>query len=626
MHPSLVLACSVALVSACVDSGCKVLQDSTTSGSFIQKVSKIGASTGQLTEEKSRHGSGEELSIDGFDGPFNGMCKRADGSNPQGSGGVLVEDTDFAAEGSPQGCADYCKSLSYCKGFNAAPGVHTRCLIWGATATHADGSWGWKCYIRHQAPTPTLIGYLPAKVGYCSMNNGEHLLGIGSIDKNSLQDCANYCNMITALRAPYPCNGFAYADITKRCNLFNSVPDAGGDDEHWLCYSRERVVEIQLHGNRHVDMEDKTWFSPNGSIADGFSIYERLQRPEWSTMVQCHGSLCAPCWGTASCWHMPQSSAGQIGRFVESDGSAGITSFINKVHIKCGAEMLWFSFMVLEVINGKLQFFWDGEEMTTEHGFEIWPVVKGAENLSVGEYNFNSDGDANFQGIAMIPVKTSGGHWFEMVFTPTSPHESSKAELASFQFLSEANYANCQDNKMCLDSLLQDDPEHQELRNSNEAQYACLMLQSPNPTSACGQWRACLENDAEEELRTMLASAFPSGTGSGSLAQVSSSTAVVSQEDAHCINPETTDPQGWACDCFEHMQSACAEREADPASGYTTLTACFTDLYCEHAEVCQDWKGAHCSDSSLLQRAQSKATKSRSSSLDSALSAKACAR
>lgn len=335
----------------------------------------------------------------------------------------------------------------------------------------------------------------------------------------------------------------------------------------------------------------------------------------------------------------------QLGRFLDYDGSGGWTAFKNSVHVRCGASLLWFTFSAFQVTNGKLQFFWDGKEITKANGFTLYPIIVDATDLTLENFDYyaqdnTSGAEVNgFQAVAMLPVTNLGGHTFEMIFTPLGSGTSG-ANLATFQFFSESTYANCQDNKMCLSLLSSDDEEHAALRNRNEVQHSCLLESNPSSSSACGKWRTCLNDDAETDLLVLYQAAGVGTENSSALLQqertgLSSGLSLSTTEgkadradDVACVDPGTADVLAWTCDCLDGMKTICEERSLDTNSSYTTLTACMHDLFCDHANVCTSWVAENCNGVALISRAglrsDNELTDADFDDLDGSASAKTC--
>jgi hypothetical protein len=167
------------------------------------------------------------------------------------------------------------------------------------------------------------------------------------------------------------------------------------------------------------------------------------------------------------------------------------------------------------------------------------------------------------------------------------------------------------------------------------------------PSSACGQWRACLERSSGDQISRILELLDAAGSAPPAVAQMSPSsqiqTASNQSEDAGgslCMDPSIADPESWDCDCYAHMKQRCLG--VQQVQNYS-LVSCLRAQYCMLPNVCEFWRWAHCSKppvpalmssirkavqppaSSLTERASNSLVAADGKDLDETLMIKQCA-
>jgi hypothetical protein len=236
----------------------------------------------------------------------------------------------------------------------------------------------------------------------------------------------------------------------------------------------------------------------------------------------------------------------------------------------------------------------------------------------------------------------------------TSLHRSSSSTLASvsiskFVMKVDSAYASCEDSKACLRVLTTE--QGQKLRSNNALQKHCIDHHGKMPgcgnllNGACAAWYQCLQaagtkehlarylaavqtssgsictSGAEQELTTkMLETAkiggdvaqqvqVPAPLASRKEELISSATKRISyaQEEelflfeegtsakqSQCLDPSTSDPEAWECNCHQAMRDECGRRGVTVHAQHSAWADCFRMLLCEKPEVCQSWKGIAC--------------------------------
>jgi len=228
-------------------------------------------------------------------------------------------------------------------------------------------------------------------------------------------------------------------------------------------------------------------------------------------------------------------------------------------------------------------------------------------NLQGGSLQFFFDGQqvsstAASEAKMTIPVVHTGGHTLDIQFT-SSGDQDAGVSFSELRLLMPNSFADCEDFKVCLDTMSGSDEEVQKLRNSNALQLACL--EQPVALSpGCAKWRGCLTYEREVALYSLLKAAdVHSSDFSRRASAVNSSTATdvptpmpttQSATDTvaidFCLNPAIADAEAWTCDCFDEMKAQCASVGA-------TEEVCIRAQMCGHARVCQEWKqNAGCND------------------------------
>eukprot|EP00747_Dinoflagellata_sp_TGD_P200774 gnl/TRDRNA2_/TRDRNA2_74199_c0_seq1.p1 gnl/TRDRNA2_/TRDRNA2_74199_c0~~gnl/TRDRNA2_/TRDRNA2_74199_c0_seq1.p1 ORF type:complete len:542 (+),score=59.40 gnl/TRDRNA2_/TRDRNA2_74199_c0_seq1:69-1628(+) len=63
-----------------------------------------------------------------------------------------------------------------------------------------------------------------------------------------------------------------------------------------------------------------------------------------------------------------------------------------------------------------------------------------------------------------------------------------------------------------------------------------------------------------------------------------------------CIDPETSDPEAWDCDCHKEMVQLCHEISNEHQVSGFSMAMCMRAQLCTHSRVCQTWKDTHCNE------------------------------
>lgn len=242
----------------------------------------------------------------------------------------------------------------------------------------------------------------------------------------------------------------------------------------------------------------------------------------------------------------------------------------------------------------------------------------------------------------------------EIIGTADQPHyvriefeghgTDSEADFVSMRVFVSKGFAVCEEKKACL-KVMQSTPgevgspkakARLAMRESNAMQLSCLQRQTSRLSIAlravCEEWRMCLAGQKDERgrthearLKSLLAAAV--GRVSNGRRRSGRSRSSSAGSPTNCVDPETTDPEGWDCNCYEVMQKKCAAQGVKP--GTPEESKCFRALSCVDPRVCSGWKKKHCS-ASLPQVDQALSARSTAvggsdrSSLDESLGHKRC--
>jgi len=199
-----------------------------------------------------------------------------------------------------------------------------------------------------------------------------------------------------------------------------------------------------------------------------------------------------------------------------------------------------------------------------------------------------------------------GGHEFALHFEPHAINATAKVGWLSFQMKTE--FVDCEDSKVCLQALFDAGADGIELRNNNHLQLTCLESVTPSDIPACASWRSCLSSEYTEKLKSMLqAATLHSRTASRGQASLLSARTYANDSRAHgdavsngdgaCLDPETEDPESWACDCADTAIKRCTA--ISHADNYDKAK-CLTAMYCDYPHVCTTWADEACSDATVV--------------------------
>eukprot|EP00747_Dinoflagellata_sp_TGD_P113263 gnl/TRDRNA2_/TRDRNA2_171665_c2_seq4.p1 gnl/TRDRNA2_/TRDRNA2_171665_c2~~gnl/TRDRNA2_/TRDRNA2_171665_c2_seq4.p1 ORF type:complete len:280 (-),score=44.26 gnl/TRDRNA2_/TRDRNA2_171665_c2_seq4:255-1094(-) len=208
-------------------------------------------------------------------------------------------------------------------------------------------------------------------------------------------------------------------------------------------------------------------------------------------------------------------------------------------------------------------------------------------------------------GAATVQLDRPGGHTFTIEFKVRNGITDHKAVIRALSFFMPDTFANCEDTKVCLE-ILGANASGLELRNSNLLQWQCLMslfdAMSSDQKQTCEAWKVCLSNNDEHHAERILA--FLNATGVGAGGPATTPVLLAADPAQQCIDPRTSDPESWDCDCFEEMHRRCEELGASQEfafGGFGDL--CLRAQYCMSDNVCGHWNSKICDDP-LIQQLQ----------------------
>jgi hypothetical protein len=342
------------------------------------------------------------------------------------------------------------------------------------------------------------------------------------------------------------------------------------------------------------------------------------------------------CWGATDAEGMSGRN-----RYVMFDGTGGWQRFRTEIHVRCESKRIKLSVCVAALRKGKLTFYWDGVEIAHTPSaadlFNKMPLPIEDLDDSFGDYHTCSL--SRLHEVYLDLHGHDGGHTLTAEFQAYEPF--AQAKLIQLELQMNHQFAVCEDMKACLSTMIGDGEQGLKLRMENELQFQCLDAQdsSQYPSSvktACTSWRECLEKNTEEDHRSRLllmlrAAGHGDSHASASMVQATSKPAAPEE----CLDPATTDPESWECDCYDEAMSLCSKMATRPEY---TEKKCMRALYCNRGDVCSSWKQSACADpqvqqlqqallaeSSLLERARTSEKQAESSSeLNEALISKAC--
>jgi len=370
-------------------------------------------------------------------------------------------------------------------------------------------------------------------------------------------------------------------------------------------------------------------------------LIKYLTRPEWRKTFRCAGheeSTCEECSGEQDCFFQDQADSGKGGmlRVDVPDPPVGqsvaFIRFYTLIHVRCRDE-IDFGLRIQSIANGLASVFVDGNEVTQ------------APKSGAIQFPEDQEHQYSFWQLKLAPDKNGGGgHTFKLEFKLAGGvHAGGSVSVNFFNIYMPVDYANCEDGKACLAALVQgnDITEGLKFRNSNAAQKSCLdstnrkgkLVKRLAKTSlraefhvVCETWARCLAEVPKKDSKKaaiqklLRAAAVPSDLEALMLEQGAEEASKPLKQviqlneekqssekdlrvidldegiaDDRCINPETEDPEAWACDCWENMLQRCVKLEY--IAGYDQ-DVCIRSQFCYDPRVCTSWKepDSRCSD------------------------------
>merc|ERR1712113_813364 len=124
-----------------------------------------------------------------------------------------------------------------------------------------------------------------------------------------------------------------------------------------------------------------------------------------------------------------------------------------------------------------------------------------------------------------------------------------------------ADFVKCEDHRVCL-STLTGSAAAKQLRSRNRLQLICLEDPSQltqlhhDVVSPCNRWRTCLQKaQIESDMLRLLNAGLAARTKMVSFLESAQSCT----DASGCIDPPTTDAEGWACNCLDEWKAKCAD-------------------------------------------------------------------
>ena len=280
----------------------------------------------------------------------------------------------------------------------------------------------------------------------------------------------------------------------------------------------------------------------------------------------------------------------------------------------------------MHIHYGVERIYWDDEELTGPNGKNTAGNAPMPLDSMDGKVDALRPDDGR---VFMAEIATGGqnsGHQLTIEFTTGS--RAGYLSIRTPELTFPAEFARCEDDKVCLVALGKRGNAGRELRESNHLQIICLEASwqtvqgggsvkrgkgkeptdipglNRNQKRVCKEWRGCLRNGGfsdEVKLLTMLRAA-----GLSTLTSITnvSSTASIEPDDKaqtplkngrggkRCMDPVTEDVESWECDCFADMNTRC--EAIDGSAVHYSLAGCLAAQFCIYPNVCEDWKSANC--------------------------------
>jgi len=188
-----------------------------------------------------------------------------------------------------------------------------------------------------------------------------------------------------------------------------------------------------------------------------------------------------------------------------------------------------------------------------------------------------------------LPPKTGDRHVRVVLrITDNSKDASARVQLSS---ATEPYVEKCMTRNLCLKKL-SEGASGFAIRNNNTKQLQCL--QGEDVSETCLGWKKCLleiEDHVDELIKILRAGLLPASSQGEMIQILSTRRQGLERTQNQCIDPASSDPEAFDCECLQQVQEECGE--ASETEG------CIREMMCKHPQVCESWKGTQC-DTALI--------------------------
>jgi len=183
-----------------------------------------------------------------------------------------------------------------------------------------------------------------------------------------------------------------------------------------------------------------------------------------------------------------------------------------------------------------------------------------------------------------------------VLFFPTILAKKSSARFDLSIWGADSSVAGCMAVKDCLGMLGTGSDAAFKLRNGNGLQLKCLTGKLKRMSAVeetvletCEEWKKCVKESGKKKELIAILRAGLKKTKQVLLEGVSLSSQTCLDANADtCVEPDTSDPESWDCECAEGMLAACSDYKGNE------LASCIQGLMCQDSNVCCSWKQDHC--------------------------------
>jgi len=292
----------------------------------------------------------------------------------------------------------------------------------------------------------------------------------------------------------------------------------------------------------------------------------RLVRPEFAKSEVCKQTKCEDCTSKtgSGCWN-GASSGNYDWMQVSVDANDPKDTYALEVFASCSSSTGSWVVRPKEIVNAYVKVYLDGVLQKT---------------LQDSDSNCNSNCESNFgKSGSTVTLNIASGQKarIRIVLEKKKSGSAARAKMAIQANSIDVGMDECMSTTECLSVLGDNSADSFELRNSNLKQRDCLS--ETWQSAKCTEWKNCLPDEQEKKLLAFLKASLRAPA----LEEVGMAKQSHKTNEATCMDPSSTDPESWECECIDMIVEQCGGVDE----------TCFFNTMCAHADICSKWKKAN---------------------------------